>query len=62
LREKIGSEELENVKAKALRYMTRPALNFKRLLTISEKDPSLSTSTPSDDRSLISQYNKYAAI
>jgi hypothetical protein len=36
LREECDSEELENVRAKALRNMTRSALNFKRLLTISE--------------------------
>jgi hypothetical protein len=62
LSEECDSEELENARAKALRRMTISALNFKRFLTISEKDPSLSTPAASDDRSLISQYNKEAAI
>ncbi len=62
LRADFDSEELENAKAKAVRFMTRSALNFKRLLTISEKTQSLSISAASDNRSLISQYNKEGDI
>ncbi len=62
LRADFDSEELENARAKAVRYMKRSALNFKRLLTISEKTQSLSKSAASGDWSLISQYNKEVAI
>jgi hypothetical protein len=54
LRAESDSEELEIAKAKVVRYMTRSALNFKRLLTISEKTQILAISAASDDRSLIS--------
>ena len=62
LRADFDSEELDNAKAKAVRYMTRSAMNFKRLLTISGNTQSLSKSAASDDSSLISQYTKEAAI
>jgi uncharacterized membrane protein len=62
LRADFDSEELDNAKAKAVRYMTRSAMNFKRLLTISGNTQSLSKSAASDDSSLISEYTKEAAI
>jgi hypothetical protein len=62
LRADFDSEELDNARAKAVRYITKSALNFTRLLTISEKTQTLSKSAASDDSSLISQYNKEAVI
>jgi hypothetical protein len=43
-REEYDSLHLDIVRFKALTFMSRASLNFKRLLTLSEQDPSFSSS------------------
>jgi len=49
LKEEYDFLQPEIVRVKALTYMSRASLNFKRLLTLSEQDPSFSASSVGDE-------------
>ncbi len=57
LKEEYDSLQHGIVRVKALNYMSRASLNYKRLLTLSEQDPSFSSSSVGDEN--FSQFKTY---